>query len=277
MCGIFGLMLPADPGDEVPARALLTLGMRAEERGIDAAGLAFWAGTAGAAGHTDPAVVAGRPEFTLDGWRIHKRLGRFRDLPRRDLAGQLRGARMVFGHTRYAVQGDPYRLDNAGPWAVGRIIGTYCGDVDAAALCSRYRLQQLIGDTDAAAVLAVLAAAADLPTGLEEPAALDLLRAMRGQAALAWVDRTRTDRLWLARAAAAPLAVAFTAGGAALWASEPEWLSQMAFSWGLSLTGDGPEVVPEGTLLALDVGRRVRVGGRWRFEPAGAGGMLAAA
>jgi hypothetical protein len=126
-------------------------------------------------------------------------------------------------------------------------------------------------------VLGVLAAAAARPAGLESPAALDLFQAMRGDAALAWVDRTRPDQLWLARAASAPLAVAFTVGGAALWASEPEWLRQVAFSWGLSLTGGGPEMVPEGTLLTLDAGRRVHTSGQWRFEPAATAGLRAVA
>jgi glucosamine 6-phosphate synthetase-like amidotransferase/phosphosugar isomerase protein len=276
MCGIFGLMLPTDTHDEVPAQAMVTLGVLAERRGIDAAGLGFWTGAADT-GDTDPAAVAGRPAATLDGWRIRKRLGRFRDLPRRELAGELRGARVVLGHTRYAVQGDPYRLDNAGPWAVGRLLGTYCGDVDAAALRRRYRLEPSTGDTDAAAVLGVLAAAADLPAGPDSVAALDLLRALRGEAALAWVVRSRPDRLWLARGAGAPLAVAFTVGGAALWASDPEWLRQVAFSWGLPLTGDGPQMVPEGTLLALGGGRKVRTCGRWRFEPAATADLRAAA
>src|SRR4051794_6602069 len=135
MCGIFGLMVPAGADGEIPAQAVLALGIRAEERGIDAAGLAFLAGAAGVGrADPDPAAGAGRPAASVDGWQVRKRLGRFRDLPRRELAGALRGVRVALGHTRYAVQGDPYRLDNAGPWAVGRLIGTYCGDVDATAL-----------------------------------------------------------------------------------------------------------------------------------------------
>jgi glucosamine 6-phosphate synthetase-like amidotransferase/phosphosugar isomerase protein len=203
----------------------------------------------------------------VDGWRISKRLGRFRELPRRELAGEMRGARVVLGHTRYAVQGDPLRLDNAGPWVAGPLLGTYCGDVDAGELRRRYNLRRVIGDTDAAVVLAALAATAELPSGLEALAALEVLRAMRGEAALAWLDRRRPERLWLARGASSPLAVAFTAGGAVLWASDPEWLSRAAFSWGVSLTGDGPTMLPEGTLLALDSCRRVRPAGRWKFEP----------
>src|SRR5947208_9380437 len=149
MCGIFGLVLPAGPTNEIPARALLTLGMLAEGRGIDSAGLAFWTGVGQGGG--DPAGVAGQPAGSVDGWRTCKRLGRFRELPQRELAGKLHDARVVMGHTRYAVQGDPFRLDNAGPWLVGPLVGTYCGNVDAAALRRRYRLERLVGDTDAAA------------------------------------------------------------------------------------------------------------------------------
>jgi glutamine---fructose-6-phosphate transaminase (isomerizing) len=275
MCGIFGLVLPTGSADEIPVRALLTLGMLAEGRGIDAGGLAFWTG-AEERGAGAPAAVGGRPTATVDGWQVSKRLGRFRELPRRALAAQLRGARVAMGHTRHAVQGDPFRLDNAGPWLVGPLVGTFCGDVDAAELRRRYRLTHLAGDTDAEVVFSALAAAADLPAGVEGLPVLEVLQAMPGPAALAWADRARPERVWLARGAQAPLSVAYTAGGAALWASDPEWLRDMAFSWGIRLAGE-PTELPEGTLLAIEGGRQVQQAGRWQFEPIRSPGLRIAA
>src|SRR5262249_7373581 len=172
--------------------------------------------------------------------------------PRAELAAELRAARVVLGHTRYAVQGDPYRLDHSGPWPVESVLGAYSGNVDAAALRRRYRLRRLTGGSDAALVLAALA-------GPDLPAVWDVLGALSGPSALAWVDRRRPERVWLARGAQSPLAVAFTAGGAALWASDPEWLREAAFCWNLPLAGGGPQELPEGTLLALDLGAAVAV------------------
>ena len=270
MCGVFGLILPCGTDAEVPARALLTLGTLAEERGIDAAGLAFWTGREGRT-PGNVATIAGQPAAVVDGWQIRKRLGRFRDLPCRELAAEMRSAKVVLGHTRYAVQGDPFRLDNAGPLTVGQFVGAYSGDCDAADLRRQYRQRQTVGDTDGAAVLHALSDGADIP------AVLEVLGTLRGKAAMAWADRERPERVWLARVACTPLAVAYTAGGAALWASNPEWLRHAAFSWGIDLTGNGPQMLPEGTLLALDAGTRVRPASQWTFTPASAGALEVAA
>lgn len=268
MCGIFGLVRPTGPGGEIPSRILLTLGTLAEACGIDAAGLACWTGAAGRTEGWLP-TLAGQPVASLDGWRIHKRLGRFRDLPWREVAADLRAARVVLGHTRYAVQGDPYRLDHGEPLPAGSVLGTYSGNVNTAALRWRYR-RPLPGVTDGQVVLGAVA-------GQDVPGILELLATLPGPAALAWADRGRPERVWLARAAGSPLAVAFTAGGAALWASDEEWLRDAAFSWNLPLAGDGPQQLPEGTLLALDLGTTVRTAGRWSFRPGGAPGSSPAA
>jgi glutamine---fructose-6-phosphate transaminase (isomerizing) len=258
MCGLFGLARPADAtSPRAATRALLMLGGLAEERGVDAAGIAYW---------PSPRPDSLRPsteiaDVTVDGWRVVKRTGRFGQMPLRGTRSELNAARVVLGHTRHATQGDVYRLANTSPMACGGLLGTHNGDVTAQVLRARYPGLRPVGDTDSELVFGALAAARD---GAE---ILAVLRGLEGRAALAWVDRADPGRLWLARAALSPLAVAVTVDGDLLWASNPDWLRRVARACGLALTGGGPALVPEGTLLAFDVADRVRHAGSSFFTP----------
>src|SRR5439155_2801695 len=113
--------------------------------------------------------------------------------------------------------------------ACGRLLGTHNGDVTADILRARYPHLRPVGETDSELVFGALAAARD------EASILDVLSGLEGRAALAWVDRADPGRLWLARAAMSPLAVAVTGGGDLLWASNPDWLRRAARSCGLTL------------------------------------------
>src|SRR5947207_226114 len=125
MCGLFGLARPAGAASpRATTRALLMLGRLAEERGVDAAGLAYW---------PTPRPDTGRPsteiaDVTVDGWRVVKRTGRFGHLPLRGARTELSGARVLLGHTRHATQGDVSRLANASPLVTGPVLGTHNGD-----------------------------------------------------------------------------------------------------------------------------------------------------
>jgi glutamine---fructose-6-phosphate transaminase (isomerizing) len=258
MCGLFGLARPADAASpRTTTRALLMLGALAEERGVDAAGLAFW---------PTPQPESDLPstervDVTVGGWRVVKRTGRFGQLPLRGVRPELGSARVVLGHTRHATQGAVYRLANASPMTTGTLLGTHNGDVTAEVLQARYPGLRPVGETDSELVFGALADARD------EAAILAVLSGLQGRAALAWVDRAAPGRLWLARAALSPLAVAVTTDGDLLWASNPDWLRRVSRACGLALTGGGPALVPEGTLLAFDVADRVRHAGSSFFTP----------
>jgi len=132
MCGLFGTIRPHryDPGvRRAAAAALLDLGYLAEERGIDSAGIATLHHRTLTAG--PPADLAAR-EHIVGRWRIRTALGAFTDhLPSNPrLRSNLRTARVVLGHTRWATQGAA-TLDNASPLDAGDIIGTHNGDVTA--------------------------------------------------------------------------------------------------------------------------------------------------
>ncbi len=285
MCGLFGLARPTGAASpRAGTRALLKLGRLAEERGVDAAGLGFWPST----GNPPNRLVTGI-DGTLDGWRVVKRTGPFGELSLRGARTGLDAARIVLGHTRHATQGDPDRLANASPLAVGPLLGTHNGDVTAEVLRERYPWLDPAGETDSELIFGALADATRTATGgatgtgtgtatrtatggagtgaRDEAAILDVLSGLEGRAALAWVDRRDPHRLWLARAALSPLAVAVTVDGALFWASNPDWLRRVARSCGLTFRGGGPALVPEGTLLAFDVGDRVRHAGSASFVP----------
>ena len=282
MCGLFGLARPARQDRPVAAvraevEALIMLGVLAEERGTDAAGLAMWRGPVHPAGKSrdgrpdraQPTRVRSVARFSdvrVGGWRVIKQSGAFRRLPRQPgLAHDLDAARVVLGHTRRATQGPARRLVNASPLAVGRVLGTHNGDLDATRLAASpafpERPGRPVGQTDSAVLFAGLDAA-----GADPAAVLRLLAAVRGRAAVAWVDRTRVGTLWLARAALSPLAVGTTEDGAVFWASNPDWLRRAGQHCGLvwrQLT-----VLPEGTLVRVRAGSaKVRLDGQWSFEP----------
>src|SRR5207247_7466835 len=117
---------------------------------------------------------------------------------------------VALGHTRAATQGAPGRRCNASPLAVGRLVGVHNGDVDTAALrlLLGASLPEPAGGTDSEVLYLALDRFRDDPAGVAA-----LLSGIVGRAALAWVDRGRPGRAWLARPALSPLAPARAAEG----------------------------------------------------------------
>jgi glutamine---fructose-6-phosphate transaminase (isomerizing) len=248
MCGLFGLLRcpgAAHPGDA--SAAFVLLGVLAEERGQDAAGVAL----IGRRASSRPAPPgAGRfGDVRVDGCRVVKARGRFSRLWRPALDGALDRAVLAIGHTRWATQGGR-GLASASPLLTGTLVGTHNGDIDAAALRRQFRLPQPPGGTDSAAIYQALARAGSVADRTA------VLSALAGRAALAWADRADPGRVHLARAALSPLVIAADVEGNLWWASNPRWLRVAERETPVRFAR--MQLLAEGTYVV--VGRRPRPG-----------------
>lgn len=240
MCGLFGLSRNVRAEHpEWASDAFVTLGMLAEERGVDSAGVALF-GPSGKVNVVTPTVQG---DVTDGGCRVVKGRGRFTDVWRPSLLPSLDRAPVALGHTRWATQGTPEYLVNAGPLLVGPLAGTHNGDVEATALRSRYALPRATGGTDSEVIYQALAAG-------HRPE--EVLSGLHGRAALAWVDRTRPGRLHLARGALSPLCVAVDSEGNLYWASNPGWFRTVAQVTYVSFRS--AVMLREGTYLTVESG-----------------------
>jgi len=217
MCGLFGLLRCPDARHRDDASAaFVLLGVLAEERGQDSAGVALLSGRRGDT-RPAPAGVTRFGNVHVGRCRVVKARGRFSRLWRPGLDHDLDRARLALGHTRWATQGGR-GLANASPLLTGTLACTHNGDIDAAALRARFCLPAGSGATDSEAIFQALAGARDAD------ATLEVLGAITGRAALAWADRAVPGRVHLARAALSPLVIAPDTGGNVWWASNPQWL-----------------------------------------------------
>jgi glucosamine 6-phosphate synthetase-like amidotransferase/phosphosugar isomerase protein len=231
MCGLFGFVRSTRGAHPKTASGVFAdLGRLAERRGRDAAGFALVQPS------QPPAVV--KATWAFSGlWRSHH-------------APMLHQASLALGHTRHASQGAPGRLANAHPLETGGLIGTVNGDIDQGDLrrCVPPGLPAPQGETDSEVLLLALnRARGDLE------AVCEVLAAVRGVVALAWVDRAQPDRVFLARGALCPLAIARDTQGHLYWASSPTWfhrLDEQAGGW----LGFQVERVAEGTVLVIATG-----------------------
>jgi glutamine phosphoribosylpyrophosphate amidotransferase len=257
MCGLFGMLrCPGAEHRERASAAFVMLGVLAEERGIDAAGVALLRGRTDTA--PAPEGCARFCDVRFGGVRIVKAQGRFSRLWHPRLDRDLDRAAVAIGHTRWATQGGR-GLAAASPLLAGTLIGTHNGDVDVAALRARFGLRPGPGGTDSEAIFQALAAAGDAA------GQVSVLSEMRGRAALAWADRAQPRRVWLARAALSPLAVASDADGNLWWASNPQWLREAQQETGIRLTR--LILLAEGTYAVLAAGSRMKAADSRRFVP----------
>lgn len=224
MCGLFGVVLPDRYPRDIPVGfAVDLLGIRAEDRGHDAAGLA----------------VRGR-----DGtWRVAKTVGGYRRLrhTHRRLAEHLDGATIVLGHTRWATQGG-LGVAQASPIEIAGLLGTHNGDIEPASIPDHHGRRLPLDEkaTDSHYLFGAIAAAhrrsPQGAAGVTEQL-VSILSTMRGRAALVWTDTNRPDgQIWLARAGLSPLAVGTDPHGGLWWASNPAWLRDLSTTLGLTLS-----------------------------------------
>ena len=243
MCGLFGVTAPrAYPTSQrrVLGRRVRMLGLAAQERGIDAAGVAIQ--TSAASGRPARESVGGAAHVEIGGWTILRTSGAFARLPTRTIDQHARRATTVLGHTRWATQGHRTRR-NASPMLVGSVLGTHNGDLDVASL-RPYTTLAGRDLTDSAVLFGALSDGHALGDLRED--VVPVLSNAVGRVAAVWADLTQPDRLWLARGALSPLCYATDEHGAAWWASNPDWLRQLEAEHDVRL--DRISMLDEGTI-----------------------------
>jgi glucosamine--fructose-6-phosphate aminotransferase (isomerizing) len=245
MCGLFGsVRSPRAAHPEQASGVFVDLGRLAEQRGRDAAGFALLGPS------LLPATVVKdtRPFGSL--WRSYH-------------APLLHEARVALGHTRHASQGAPGRLANAAPLEVGNLVGTVNGDIDADDLRRHLPpgLPASQGETDSEVLLLAL----DRVRG-DLVAVCEVLAAVRGVTALAWVDQARPGLVFLARGALCPLVIARDAQGHLYWGSSPAWFRRLDEQAGGAL-GFQVERVAEGAVLVVAAGKVPMVVAERSFTP----------
>lgn len=264
MCGIFGAVrsLDATPDQiERTLSALLMVGVMSEERGRDAAGIALMVASKRRRKLTGaPEGLTSQPVAAIDGALVVKAPGRFRDLPLNQHNDSLTRATILLGHTRAATQGDPSEHKNASPIVAGALLGTHNGDILVKSIPG-YKTLAPAGETDTENLYLALSEQRDDRRGMT-----NVLKSIVGRAALAFVDRSRPNRLYLARTALSPLAYAYTADGDLMYASNPDWFRRIQEASAGRISFTSITLVPEGHLLTIDTLTREVVDVR-RFTP----------
>lgn len=262
MCGLFGLIRSPEARDPSRAsRILLELGRLAQERGRDAAGLA-WAATPDWPETTALKTVMAKREVTVGGWRVLKGTTPFHGVWRGRLRPELDEAAVVIGHTRWATQGAADKVINASPLLVGHLVGTHNGDISAMAARHEFGLWRQVGDTDTEVLLQALDG-----TGGVVGDMVHVLESVKGRAALAWADHRWPGMVMLARAALSPLALARDLDGNLFWASNPDWFARAAVRARTTIPRSRVWLAPEGTLLCVDVTEGPCLADLVRFTP----------
>ena len=254
MCGIFGMVRCTTDHTTTATmratRAFLALGIYSEERGKDSAGFAMLMANAAQRKATAPVKEdAESPFCAIDGAYIVKDVKPFGELPLGAYLVPLNMATVVIGHTRAASQGAADARVNASPCVAGPLIGTHNGDVAVASIPNSKELDTIaFGGTDTERLyLAIAKARADRREMTR------VMKAIEGRASLAFVDRTRPDRLYLARTALSPLCYTYDTDGNFYYASNPDWFRRIANPQaGIGIEFGEIVLVPEGHLLTVN-------------------------
>lgn len=253
MCGIFGLIRNEQaPHPERASAVFVELGRHAIERGRDSAGFALhnWdPAREGKSATTATMRHVSANETLIDGVLIVKDTVTFDDLWDDDQHLPFLAAhRVALGHTRWATQGKRDSLTNASPLAVGSLVGSHNGDIDTYSVRGKWTLGNRHGTTDTE----VLYQALDRDRR-DRRKITETLRTIEGRAALAWLDRARPDRVYLARAALSPLALAWDAEGNMYWASNPRWFRDIETKFNGAIGFHTITLVEEGALLTVSL------------------------
>lgn len=247
MCGLFGaIRLPGADSKNV-SLVLHALGCESDERGRDSAGLALFIAEEGKFDSTQPTAEDARSSvLTIDGVAIVKSPGAFKDFVLPDPKSLFAEATVFLGHTRYATQGSTSDLANASPLLAGALVGTHNGDIDIYSVPnSGVWRHKAVGRTDTEVLFLALNR-----NRADRRKMTSVLRSVRGRAALAFADRGRPDRIYLARTALSPLSYAYDQDGNFYYASNPDWFRR-AQQKIPSVVFTDATLVPEGHLLTV--------------------------
>jgi glutamine---fructose-6-phosphate transaminase (isomerizing) len=268
MCGLFGIVRNPDSLNDIEAmrRGAITiraLGVNSEERGVHSSGLAMVDRGLPFSSHTPNRVASTMKEVALGNTYIVKSPGKFSDLPISDTASEkLVGCNVVIGHTRYATQGNSTQLSNASPLLAGTLVGTHNGDVLKSTILGEKELRKLaVGATDSELLYLALSL-----TGGSRKEMVGVLRKAIGRIALAYIDRTNTDRLILARGALSPISYAWTNDGDFVYASNPDWFRRIEKETKGAISFRDITLLPAGRLITIDTRTATIVNSR-KFTP----------
>lgn len=220
MCGIAGLSLSTKStlNAGVAAAALLN---GIASRGPDATGAAWY-----------------RPEDnTVAVTKVAAPVRRF--LPAREAHLPAHTAAMLL-HTRFATHGSVDVRHNNHPVEHGRIVGIHNGVLRNHEDLFKEAGRTALTEVDSEAIMALL-------NSDEHP--VDLLGALRGDAAIAWLDLREPGTLHLARVTGRPLHIGQTKGGSLFFASTPEAVKDAAKAVKATLVYE--EEVPEAKYLKV--------------------------
>lgn len=265
MCGIFGIIRNQENTTDGTLRgteALLMLGIKAEERGIDAAGIAL-INTSFQGTLTIPTKEHAEAKKTnIDNTVIIKDAVPFHKLPIKNNLKSIDKADVIIGHTRAASQGKADSVINASPLIAGALIGTHNGDVDTTSIPNFKNIQKKVfGETDTEVLYKALN-----KERKDRREMVKILKTVEGRAALIFVDRTRPDRLYIARTALSPVSYAYTENGDFVYASNPDWFRQIEKETQGRVTFKNITLIPEGYLLTVNTKTR-EVENTRKFKP----------
>ena len=246
MCGLFGALHcgNTDSAERVAA-VVAHLGKMSEERGRDASGLAIIRPN-GESKATATRKDAAATFYADDSLTIVKDAKAFTDLLPA-VEGHMGGEGVFYiGHTRWATQGDASAVVNASPLMAGHLVGTHNGDIDTASIPGgATHKKSAFGATDTEILYRALNR-----SRLDRRGVTAVLRTVKGRAALAFINRENTSRLYLARTALSPLSYAYDVDGNFYYASNPNWFRKVSEHTGVVFTDI--TLIPEGHLLTVN-------------------------
>lgn len=257
MCGIFGFVRNPNSTTAVSTAVLKELGICSIERGRDSSGLALVPFSS----ESKDRISAPTKAEVSSTFANYENTYVYKDLQpfdvfwqerERDLIQDANDSVVVMGHTRKATQGSAFDMQNASPLATGSVIGTHNGDVDKFDSSIFSSAHVLYGSTDTEKLYSKIS-----HLNSHRGKIVRLLKDLPGRMALAWVDRTYPGRMYLARAAFSPLAIAWDAQGNLYWASNPSWFREIDALFDGAVGFRDITMIAEGRLMTIEFGSHI--------------------